>query len=638
MKGFMDDHDEKVREVHTISDYMENAKDSIKALKWLWVNIVTEESKKHLRKMFLFLFLVTLLSTFQFQIVSYLFTGLQRHDGFMTYEALCGFTLCIVLLKYFSYKFQQSREWSMGFHWRKLDTTISTLFYEKSVAQHQSEASQLSVTSISKGRGRINDLQGILFFDGIEVVLQLFISLACLFWLNWRAGLVMFGVLLVYVVWGLYLSYRVTKECTSIEKDWRVYNRVYDEVKEKVERVKVCGHEKLTTEEMQVMYAKVIIDARNFWLWFIDNAALRSMVNLFCLVATISIGAWYVWSGQWNIGLMFPLFMWASRVSDNLWKIGDLEHKINWNMPSVKLMVESLEMAPTIVDMPNAKTLDHTRTHKIEFIGVSHTYKVGEEDGKANKYVEMPAALVNVNFSIEEGEKVGCLGRSGVGKSTVMKKLLRFDDPTSGLIAIDGIDMRQYTQDSWRKGIGYIPQQAQIFDGTIRSNLIYGLDKSERERVTDEELWELMALLKIDFKKRLTDGLDTKVGKNGLKLSGGEAQRLMIGSAVIKKPWLLVVDEATASLDSDTEHYVQEGLAKALSANTSALIVAHRLSTIRTICDKFVVLRPAFEVPEGESQVEAVAYSFEELYEISPTFRGLADRQGIMIGQKTVLV
>ena len=149
--------------------------------------------------------------------------------------------------------------------------------------------------------------------------------------------------------------------------------------------------------------------------------------------------------------------------------------------------------------------------------------------------------------------------------------------------------------------------------------------------MTDEEVWGLMRLLEIDFGQRLDKGLDTKVGKHGLKLSGGQAQRLMIGAAVIGKPWFMVIDEATSSLDSTTERKVQRGLSKILSGNTSALIVAHRLSTVRHLCTKFVVLRPAEQVKEGESQVEAIASSFEELYLCSPTFRSLADDQEIKI-------
>jgi ABC-type multidrug transport system fused ATPase/permease subunit len=140
-----------------------------------------------------------------------------------------------------------------------------------------------------------------------------------------------------------------------------------------------------------------------------------------------------------------------------------------------------------------------------------------------------------------------------------------------------------------------------------------------------------MRLLQIDFGKRLTHGLDTLVGKDGMKLSGGQAQRLMIGAAVIKDPIFMVIDEATSSLDSQTEKLVQEGLETILDGPIGALIIAHRLSSVRSLCTRFLVLRPLEDVPEGGSQIEADASSFEELYACSPTFRQLADAQHLKI-------
>lgn len=240
-------------------------------------------------------------------------------------------------------------------------------------------------------------------------------------------------------------------------------------------------------------------------------------------------------------------------------------------------------------------------------------------------------AINGISFTIAPGEKVSLLGPSGSGKTTIMKKLLRYSVPSSGLITIDGIDLTNITRASWSKGIGYIPQQAQILDGTIRYNLVYGLSVEERNKVTDEELWEIMRRLKIDFGERLTQGLDTVVGKNGVKLSGGQAQRLMIGAAVIKKPWLLVVDEATSSLDSTTEREVQEGLELVLEGqNTSVLVVTHRLSTVRNMCTKHIMLKPVAIVENGNSQIDATAHSFESLARQSDLFRKLAADQGIV--------
>lgn len=236
-----------------------------------------------------------------------------------------------------------------------------------------------------------------------------------------------------------------------------------------------------------------------------------------------------------------------------------------------------------------------------------------------------------MSFTIHPGEKVALIGPSGAGKTSIMKLLLRFMDPSAGEIWVNGSKLTEVQLSSWMEHVGYIPQQPQVFDGSVRYNLIFGLTEERRRSITDEEIWEVMRLLQIDFGGRLTHGLDTLVGKDGMKLSGGQAQRLMIGAAVIKKPIFMVIDEATSSLDSSTERLVQKGLEEVLSGPTGALIVAHRLSTVRNMCNRFMVLRPLDEVADGASQIEAQASSFEELYVCSPTFKRLADDQHVMI-------
>ena len=255
--------------------------------------------------------------------------------------------------------------------------------------------------------------------------------------------------------------------------------------------------------------------------------------------------------------------------------------------------------------------------------------RTANEDASVSPKPMLPV-LRNVSFTIEPGEKAALIGPSGAGKTTIMRLLMRYMDPTAGAILIDGHDLRDVQLSSWLNLIAYVPQQAQVFDGTVRDNLLYRFT-DEPIAVPDEELWTMMRKLKIDFGDRLTAGLDTRVGRHGIELSGGEQQRLMIGAAAMRKPIFMVVDEATASLDATTEKAVQKGLEEVLGTTMGALIITHRLSTVRRLCSKFFVLRDSEGLAPDESQLEATASSFEELYEISPTFRRLADDQGVVI-------
>lgn len=607
------------------AEYFEGTKESYKVFKWIFAHVITSQSFRYMKWMAGSIIVMIIMQTVQPVAISYIFNGLTQHNGDMSKWGLGIFFITLLSQKFAQRQYDRSREYVFGLHWARIDEVVTDLFCQKSLAQHSHESNLLSPTTIDKGRMKAMDLQRILFFDAFPVVLQLFLSFVCLCFLSWIAGLIMFVVICMYIVWSLYLNSQVSRICTPLDRRFRKLGRRRNERMERIERVKSTGKEKREIREMAHIFDDILKDDRAFWLRFIDIAFVRSSFNVLGLFIIMSWGAWLVWNGKLNIGLLYPLYSWSMRVSENIWRFGDVEHQINWNLPAVQSMIKALSLPASIVDKEDAIDIDLS-PHTIAFENVSHTYP----GGVAEK--ELPPAVQKVSFKIEPGEKVALLGPSGAGKSTLMHKLLRFDDPTSGSITVDGIDLRDITQDSWKSYIGYIPQQAQVFDGTIRYNLTFALSDEEREMISDEQLWELMKLLQIDFGERLTEGLDTVVGRNGVKLSGGQAQRLMIGSAVIKNPRLLVVDEATSSLDSTTEKLVQQGLEIVLANNeTSALIVAHRLSTVRKLCSKFVVLKPMNTVNTDESQIEAVAHSFEELYKISPTFKQLADDQGLVI-------
>jgi ATP-binding cassette, subfamily B, heavy metal transporter len=609
------------RQADSIKEYVTSIKEIGMIFTWLWKEATTPESRKYVYRMLFWLSIAIVLQAFAPAAISYVFKGLTAKNGDMVVSALVVFAFISLAIKSLERMQERAREWCISINFRCLEDKVTTLFLGKSLAQHIYESKRLAASSIDKGKWKMFDMQVTMLFNGIPLVLQIVASITALIIIDRVSGFIMSTILLVYICWSLFLNYRVAKVCTPIEKDFKALSRKRHERSEQIERVKTCGHEAQETQEMSLELEGIMRRDRDFWLWFIGNAALRSAFNVLSLSAVMAWGAWLVWTGKWNIGLLYPLYAWANRVSENMWKFGDLELQLNKNVPTIKSVLEGLAIPPAIVDKPDAVTLDHTVAHEIVFENVSHTYAA---DVKVT--AEMPPTLLRINLRIKPGEKVAIMGGSGAGKTTLMKKLLRFDNPTSGRITIGGIDSRDISQSSYMRGIGYAAQQAQAFDGTIRDNLLYGLTAAERKLVTDEQLLEIMRLLKIDFKS-----LDTVVGSRGLKLSGGQSQRLLLGAAVVKNPWLLVIDEGTASLDSTTEKAVQQGLAAALSRQTSALIVTHRLNTVRDLCDTFVVLKSASEVGESETQVEAIAHSFEELYKISPTFRQLADDQGVVV-------
>lgn len=618
-------------------------KESWSVARWVYQEFITAESRRWTRRMLVSLAIsVTALNGIAW-LAKYLVDGLIRHDAHAVRLSFLGMGVCVIVYGYFDRLQMIAREYAQGANLTQLKRRMNELFFEKSMGQHLQESSYLNTANIERGKGRIEQLENMLAFEGSSSMISLSVALTLL-WLRVPSAAFFMSLLLAsYLVWLVYLNRNIAEKCVPFDKEFRRLNRWEHERWEKIERVKTCAKEGAEIAYQDRAFQKVLGEERKFWLWFIGKVTWRGYSNRFVLLGTLAYGAWRIWQGDWSNGVFIPLLMYATKVSESIWTIGHIEHQINWNMPAIRTAMLTLKVPPETTDKPNAIELRRKNGVRVEMRDVSYSYAIEKRDlptlSAGLDLLELSSVgsprpalpvLGNVSFTIEPGEKAALIGPSGAGKTTIMRLLMRYMDPTLGTILIDGHDLRDVRLSSWLNLIAYVPQQAQVFDGTIRDNLLYRFT-DEPINVPDEELWTMMRKLKIDFGDRLTAGLDTRVGRHGIELSGGEQQRLMIGAAAMRKPIFMVVDEATASLDATTEKAVQKGLEEVLGTTMGALIITHRLSTVRRLCSKFFVLRDSAGLAPGESQLEATADSFEELYEISPTFRMLADDQGVVI-------
>lgn len=616
-------------------DYFRETAESIGIFRWVWTELSGETGKRWSRRLFVISFLGTIVGLAQPWFTKSLLDGaLQRDRGTIIY-GLIGFTVCVVLDKLQNLFGQSCLEKAWGENFVSLDRRLSDLFFGQSLGQHLRESGSLNRASLSKGRDHIFNVQSVLLFNnGLMDVLKVFLSLVGLWLISPVIGLIALGMLVHYIVWLVRLNHAFAARFEPVETAYRRYTHAIHETWEKVERVKTTGRAQTEAQRLEEFgRATALADYRNS-LWFDRLATVRGFITDMAQVAIMAYGAWLVLRGDWTVGLLYPVYSWTAQFRGDLWRIGQIERQLNKALPSVKALKAVLTTKPEVTDRPDAPALPAGLVPHVEFRDVGLTYAPAAEDEEDLEVLDRAGkpVLDGISFAIPPGHKLALIGPSGVGKTTVMRLFQRYMDPDRGTILVDGRDLRDWRLDTWTAALGYIAQQPQVMDGTIRSNLVFGLAAEERARVTDEELWSVMRRLKIDFGRRLTEGLDTKVGRNGLKLSGGEAQRLMIGAAAVRKPRVMVIDEATSSLDSTTEKEVQAGLAEVLSAGVSALVIAHRLSTVRDLCDRFVVLA---ETPGSDgARVEAEAGSFEELYLVSPTFRRLADDQGLIIGSR----
>lgn len=248
-------------------------------------------------------------------------------------------------------------------------------------------------------------------------------------------------------------------------------------------------------------------------------------------------------------------------------------NEISVDIPSVGRVFEILEEEPKIIDNEN-KILFQYFSDNITFENVDFKYKDSDEK-----------ILKNINFTVKKGETMAFVGNSGGGKSTLVNLIPRFFDVSSGVIKIDGVDIKDYDVKSLRKNIGIVPQETFLFSGTILQNIKYG----KRDATFDEIKEAAKKANAHDFIENLEEGYNTEIGERGVKLSGGQKQRIAIARAILENPQILILDEATSALDNESEKLVQDALEK-LMGNKTTFVIAHRLTTIEN-SDKIVVLQ-----------------------------------------------
>jgi ATP-binding cassette, subfamily B, heavy metal transporter len=289
------------------------------------------------------------------------------------------------------------------------------------------------------------------------------------------------------------------------------------------------------------------------------------------LTATMLMCAFGVRSGRNTVGDFVMVNAMMIQLYQPLNFMGMVYREIKQAIIDIEKMFEVLERNPEVKDVPGATPLVVT-AGRVRFEDVRFSYDV-----------ERPI-LKGLSFDVPAGKTVAIVGPSGAGKSTISRLLFRLYDISGGSITIDGQDIRSVTQASLRAAIGMVPQDTVLFNDTIRYNIRYG-----RWDASDAEVEQAAQLAQIDgFIRLAPKGYETQVGERGLKLSGGEKQRVAIARTVLKAPPILVLDEATSALDSHTEHEIQEALER-VSRNRTSLVIAHRLSTI-VGADEIIVL------------------------------------------------
>lgn len=300
-------------------------------------------------------------------------------------------------------------------------------------------------------------------------------------------------------------------------------------------------------------------EAIRFSSAFVPLIRIAILIGFTC---TLLVGGRAALNGSLEVGMYSILVFMTQRLLWPLTRLGETFDLYQRAMASTRRILDLLAIDPEIV--PGTRSLPRPVRGEIRFEHVDFAYGAG------------PGVLHGINLHVPAGETHAVVGPTGSGKSTVVKLLLRFYDPTAGRVTVDGVDIRELAFTELRGAMGFVGQDVFLFDGTVRENIAYG-----RPDATDDEVEDAARLAEAtEFISRLPEGFGTRVGERGQKLSGGQRQRISIARAILRDPAVLVLDEATSSVDNETEAAIQRSM-QVVSRGRTTLVIAHRLSTIR---------------------------------------------------------
>lgn len=456
----------------------------------------------------------------------------------------------------------------------KLNKLMSERYYRHILTLSQryfdNELSGKIINRLNRGVNQISNFIGAMSSNFLQQLLMSTLSLGIIFAVSWQVGLMLLALYPIFIYLTVKTSGKWTDYQHQINQNYDIATGRFAEV---VNQIKVVTSFRHAKRELRLFSDKftdsVETTKPQSRYWHSRDVYRRLALNIIFLgvYTYIFVAAAH---GEFSVGTMVLLILYAANIRIPLFSISFIVNQMQRATANTKDYFEVMDQQPDIYDWPGAAKLV-IKHGQVEFDGVKFSYN--------DKIV-----LEDISFVLEAGSKNALVGQSGAGKTTIASLLQRLYDVDAGVITIDGQDISGVTQASLRGQIGVVFQEPMLFSGTIRENIAYANPKATMQEIEAAA----RAANAHEFIAKLEKGYDSEIGERGLKLSGGQKQRIAIARAVLKDAPILILDEATSSLDTKSERQVQQALERLMKGRTT-LIIAHRLSTIQSV-DQIITL------------------------------------------------
>jgi ABC-type multidrug transport system fused ATPase/permease subunit len=498
---------------------------------------------------------------------------------------------------------------------KDLSTTSLRRMFQFSIGQHINEHSGVKQTIVNKGQNSLISLVNTFIYELLQAGIQIIVTLIILAIFDWRLAATALVFMLLHILLANRRSHKFFPKIDEVRRKNQFQSKLQSELFRNSTLVIAEGQENKTIQEFDQSYDKVTKFTIETWLSYLSAYYRQKFVLIAGRYATLSLGIYFIFLGHHSVGMFVTFFAWAGTIFDSLNQVMNTQRRIMSQIAEIKKFYDLLDIQPDIDPNTGGKTIpDLQGTIEFKNVGFRYPYRKSSKEEELENVVgtEQDRVISGINFVIPAGSKVGFVGVSGSGKSTIINLMRRFYDTTDGEILIDGVPLKELDLFWLRSRIGNVEQKIELFDRSIRENILFGL--SNTEQVDEVRLAQVVQDASLtEFISKLKDhGLDTVIGEGGIKVSGGERQRIGIARALIKDPKVLIFDEATSSLDSINEKLIHDAINRSAIGRTT-VIIAHRLSTVMDADIIFVVANGKIIDSGTHKELEARSEEYQKL-------------------------